>query len=60
MTMNKLFKALVYDKQVSLSVLDTTRLVNKAIKIHSLSGRSAQLLGELLTVCAYMSGWQCP
>lgn len=56
MTMNKLFKALVYDKQVSLSVLDTTQLVNKAIKIHSLSGRSAQLLGELLTVCAYMSG----
>ena len=54
--MNKLFKALVYDKQVSLSVLDTTQLVNKAIKIHSLSGRSAQLLGELLTVCAYMSG----
>ena len=53
MTMNKLFKALVYDKQVSLSVLDTTQLVNKAIKIHSLSGRSAQLIFELLTVLAY-------
>lgn len=54
--MNKLFKALVYDKQVSLSVLDTTDLVNKAIKIHSLTGNSARLLGDLLTVCAYMSG----
>ncbi len=54
--MNKLFKALVYDRQVSLSVLDTTDLVNKAIKIHSLSGKSAELLGNLLTVCAYMSG----
>lgn len=54
--MNKLFKALVYDKQVSLSVLDTTDLVNRAIKIHSLSGKSAELMGNLLTVCAYMSG----
>ena len=54
--MNNLFKALVYDKQVSLSVLDTTDLVDKAIKIHSLSGRAAELLGNLLTVCAYMSG----
>lgn len=54
--MNTLFKALVYEKQVSLSVLDTTDLVNKAIKIHSLSGKSAGLLGDLLTVCAYMSG----
>ena len=53
--MNTIFKALVYDKQVSLTVLDTTDLVNKAIKIHNLSDRSAQLLGELLTVCAYMS-----
>ena len=30
--MNDLFKALVYGKHVSLSVLDTTDLVNKAIK----------------------------
>ncbi len=54
--MNTLFKCLVYDKQVSLSVLDTTDLVNKAIKIHNLEGKSAELLGNLLTVCAYMSG----
>lgn len=54
--MNTIFKALVYDKQVSLSVLDTTDLVNKAIKIHNLSGKAAELLGNLLTVCAYMSG----
>ncbi len=54
--MNTLFKALVYEKQVSLSVLDTTDLVNKAIKIHGLTGNSARLLGDLLTVCAYMSG----
>lgn len=54
--MNDLFKALVYGKHVSLSVLDTTDLVNKAIKIHSLTPPSAVLLGNLLTCCAYMSG----
>lgn len=54
--MNKLYKCLVYDKQVSLSVLETTDLVNKAIKIHSLTGNAAQTLGNLLTCCAYMSG----
>lgn len=54
--MNKLYKALVYDKQVSLSVLDTTDLVNKAISIHGLDAPSAVLLGGLLTSCAYMAG----
>jgi molecular chaperone Hsp33 len=54
--MNKLFKSLIYDNQVSLSVLDTTELVNKAIKIHSLRPSAAQLLGGLLTCCAYMAG----
>lgn len=54
--MNKLYKSLVYDNQVSLSVLETTDLVNDAIKIHKLHARSAQLLGNLLTCCAYMAG----
>ena len=54
--MNTLYKSLVYDKQISLSVLDTTDLVNKAIKIHNLTGNAARLLGGLLTCCAYMSG----
>ena len=54
--MNDLFKALILDKQVSLSVLDTTGLVNRAIEIHSLRGGEAVLMGNLLTCCAYMSG----
>jgi molecular chaperone Hsp33 len=54
--MNKLFKSLVYDSQVSLSVLETTELVNKAIKIHSLQPQAAKLLGGMLTCCAYMAG----
>ena len=54
--MNKLFKALIYDMQVSLSVLETTALVNEAIKIHNLDENSAKTLGGLLTCAAYMAG----
>lgn len=54
--MNKLYKCLVYDKQVSLSVLETTELVNAAIKIHGLDDQSAEILGGLLTAAAYMAG----
>ncbi|MDE6598298.1 MAG: Hsp33 family molecular chaperone HslO [Clostridia bacterium] len=54
--MNKLYKALIYDNQVSLSVLETTELVNEAIKIHNLFEDAAVTLGGLLTCAAYMSG----
>lgn len=54
--MNKLYKALVYGGYVSLSVLDTTQMVNDAIKTHSLSEPAAVTLGNLLTCAAYMSG----
>ena len=54
--MNKLYKALIYGYDVSLSVLETTELVNDAIKIHNLDAHSAKTLGGLLTCAAYMSG----
>lgn len=54
--MNKLYKSLVYDGQVSLSVLETTQLVQSAIKIHNLADGPAKILGEMLTACAYMAG----
>ena len=54
--MNKLYKALVYNHEVSLSVLETTELVNEAIKIHNLSDTAAEILGGMLTACAYMAG----
>jgi len=54
--MNKLFKSLIYDNQVSLSVMDTTELVNKAIKTHSLNKESAITLGSFLTCAVYMAG----
>ena len=55
-TVNKLYKSLVYDNQVSLSVLETTTLVNDAIKIHNLDDKSAEILGGMLTAAAYMAG----
>ncbi len=54
--MNKLYKTLIYDNEVSLSVLETTELVQKAIDIHGLDDKSAELLGGMLTAAAYMAG----
>ena len=53
--MNKLLKTLVFQNQISVSVLDTTDMVNEAIKIHSLSPVCAAALGRTLTVCTFMS-----
>lgn len=54
--MNKLYKALAYDREISLSVLECTDMVNDAIKIHNLDEGSAKTLGGLLIAAAYMSG----
>lgn len=54
--MNKLYKTLLYNNEVSLSVLDTRELVQSAINIHNLDDKSAELLGGMLTACAYMAG----
>lgn len=54
--MNKLYKTLIFGGDISLSVLDTTKLVDDAIKIHSLSDGAAKTLGGLLTAAAYMAG----
>lgn len=53
--MNKLYKTLIFDNQLTVSVLETTDMVNQAIKIHKLSPLSAAALGRTLTVCTFMS-----
>ena len=53
--MNKLLKTMIFDDQISLSVLDTTEMVNEAIRIHKLSPVCAAALGRTLTVCTFMS-----
>ena len=34
--MGKIYKTLIFDNRISLAVLDTTDVVNEAIKIHGL------------------------
>ncbi len=53
--MNKLLKTIVFDNQITLSVLDTTDMVNDAISVHGLSPVCAAALGRTLTVCTFMS-----
>ena len=53
--MNKILKTLIYDKQLSLAILDTTDMVNDAIKIHKLSPLSAAALGRTMTVTTFMA-----
>ena len=53
--MNKVYKALIFDTQLSLSVLETTDMVNRAIEIHGLTPLTAAALGRTLTVCTFMS-----
>ena len=43
--MNTLLKSLIMDGQLCLTVLDTTDMVNDAIKIHGLSATCAAALG---------------
>ena len=53
--MGKIYKTLIYDGQISLSVLDTTDVVNKAIELHGLTPICAAGLGRALTVASFMA-----
>ena len=53
--MGKIYKTLIYDGQISLSVLDTTDVVNKAMQLHGLTPLCAAGLGRALTVASFMA-----
>lgn len=53
--MDKILRTLMCDGQVSLTVIDTTALVNEAVKIHKPSKKAAEILGGLLTCGAYIA-----
>lgn len=54
---SKLYKALIWEEEISLAVLDTTALVQEAITRHALSPVCAAALGRTLTATAYMCSW---
>lgn len=53
--MNKLLKSLIFNGEMSLSVLDTTEMVNDAIKTHNLTPLTAAALGRTMTACTFMA-----
>ncbi len=53
--MKNVLRCLIYDEQVSLTVLDTTEIVKRGIELHNLSPAAAVVLGKTLTVTTYMS-----
>lgn len=53
--MNKLYKGLIFNNEISVSVLDTTDMVNSAIKIHKLTPVCAAAFGRTITACTFMA-----
>lgn len=53
--MDKILRTLMCEGQVSLSVSETTDLVNEAVKIHKPSCTASKILGGLLTCGAYLA-----
>lgn len=53
--MKNLVRTLVFNGQVSLTVADTTDMVNVAIERHKLSPASASVLGKALSAMTFMS-----
>ena len=53
--MGKIYKTLIYDGQISLSVLDATDVVDKAMQLHGLTPLCAAGLGRALTVASFMA-----
>ncbi len=53
--MGRILKALIFNQEISVSLIDTTDVVNKAIEYHNLSPLAAASLGRTLTATAFMA-----
>lgn len=53
--MDKVYKALMFNGEISVSILQTTDMVNEAIRIHSLSPVAAAALGRTMTAATFMA-----
>ena len=53
--MNKLLKSLIYGGELSLSVLQSTDMVNDAIRIHKLTPLAAAALGRAMAASTFMA-----
>lgn len=53
--MSKIYKSLIFNGEVSLSIIDSTDIVNAAIGFHKLSPLAAAGLGRSLTATVFMA-----
>lgn len=53
--MDRVVKALIFNNEISLTILDTTEMVNRAIDIHRLTPLAAAALGRTLTAGTFMA-----
>lgn len=53
--MDQLLKGVVFDKKISLTVIEATQMVNRAINIHKLSKDAAICFGKTLMAVTFMS-----
>lgn len=53
--MDKILRGLAFSNNVSVTLLDTTEMVQKAIETHNLTATPAAALGRTLTIATFMS-----
>ena len=53
--MKNLLRTLIYNGQVSLTLADTTAIVQEGARLHALSPRSARLFGKAISAMTFMS-----
>ncbi len=53
--MDKIYKTLLYDGKISLALIDSTEIVNKAINYHKLTPLTAATLGRTMTASLFMA-----
>ena len=53
--MDAIYKTLLFDGQISLTVIESTQIVNKAIKYHGLTPLTAAALGRTMTASLFMA-----
>lgn len=53
--MGKIYKTLMFDGKISLAVIESTDIVNQAIKYHKLTPLTAACLGRTMTASVFMA-----
>lgn len=53
--MKNVVRTLIFNEQVSLTLADTTEMVNEGIRLHKLSSNLAEIFGKALSIMTFMS-----